>query len=89
MALGARQGDIFRMVLRQGAWLALAGLVPGVALAYVAARLMESLLAGVRPADALTFSTATALCFVTTLLGTLVPALRAIRVDPTTVMRAE
>ena len=33
MALGARQGDIFKMVLRQGAVLAVAGLVPGLALA--------------------------------------------------------
>jgi putative ABC transport system permease protein len=89
LALGAGQGDIFKMVLLQGARLAVAGLVPGLALAYVAARLMQSLLAGVRPADALTFSTAAALCLITTLLGTLFPALRAVRADPTAVMRAE
>ena len=89
MALGARQGDIFKMVLRQGVVLAVAGLLPGLALAYLSARLLESLLAGVRPADALTFSVAAVLCLVTTLMGTLVPALRAIRVDPTAVMRAE
>ncbi len=89
LALGAGQGDIFKMVLLQGARLALAGLLPGLALAYVAARLMQSLLAGVRPADALTFSTAAVLCLITTLLGTLFPALRAVRADPTAVMRAE
>ena len=89
MALGAAQGDIFKMVLRQGAWLAIAGLVPGLAMAYGAARLLQSLLAGVKPADVLTFSTAAMLCFLTTLIGTVVPALRAIRVDPTAVMRAE
>ena len=89
MALGARHGDIFTMVLRQGVVLAVAGLLPGLALAYVAARLLQSLLAGVKPADVLTFSTAAALCLITTLLGTLVPALRAVRVDPTAVMRAE
>ncbi len=89
LALGAGQGDIFKMVLLQGARLAVAGLVPGLALAYIAARLMQSLLAGVRPADALTFSTAAALCLITTLLGTLFPALRAVRSDPTAVMRAE
>jgi ABC-type antimicrobial peptide transport system permease subunit len=89
LALGAGQGDIFAMVLIQGARLALAGLLPGLALAYVAARLMQSLLAGVRPGDALTFSTAAAVCLVTTLLGTLIPALRAVRADPTAVMRAE
>jgi predicted permease len=89
MALGARQGDIFNMVLSRGAILAVAGLVPGLVLAYFAARWLESLLAGVKPGDLLTFSSATVLCFAATLLGTLVPALRAIRVDPTTVMRAE
>jgi predicted permease len=89
LALGAGHGDIFKMVLVQGAVLAVAGLVPGLALAYIAARLMESLLAGVRPADALTFSVAAAVCLITTLLGTLFPALRAVRADPTAIMRAE
>ncbi len=89
MALGARQGDIFRMVLSKGAVLALAGLVPGLLLAYVAARWLESLLAGLKPADAFTFAAATLLCFVATLAGTIVPALRAVRTDPTSVMRAE
>ena len=89
MALGARQSDIFKMVLSRCAILAIAGLVPGLVLAYFAARWLESLLAGVKPSDVLTFSTATLLCFAATLLGTVMPALRAIRVDPTTVMRAE
>jgi len=69
--------------------MAVAGLLPGLALAYGAARLLESLLAGVRPADLLTFSTAAALCLITTLLGSLVPALRAVRTDPTAAMRVE
>ena len=89
IALGAQHGDIFKMVLEQGAVLAVAGLLPGLALAYIAAKLLESLLAGVKPADALTFLSAAGLCLTTTLLGTLVPALRAIRVDPAAVMRAE
>jgi predicted permease len=89
IAMGAGHGDIFKMILGRGALLAVAGLLPGLALAYIAARLMQSLLAGVRPADALTFSTAAALCLITTLLGSLLPALRAVRTDPTTVMRAE
>ena len=89
IALGAQHGDIFKMVLRNGAGLAIAGLIPGLVLAYFAARWLESLLAGVKPGDLLTFSSATILCFTATLLGTLMPALRAIRVDPTTVMRAE
>jgi len=89
LALGAGQGDIFKLVIFQGATLAVAGLLPGLALAYLAARLLQSLLAGVRPGDALTFSTATALCLITALLGTLVPALRAVRADPAAVMRTE
>ena len=89
MALGARQGDISKLVLRQGAVLALAGLVPGLVLAYLAARLLESMLAGVKPADAATFSTAAAVCLITALIGALIPALRAVRIDPSAVMRAE
>jgi predicted permease len=89
MALGAGPDDLFKMVLLQGLKLAVAGLLPGLALAYVAARLLESLLAGVQPADALTFATAAALCLITALLGTLLPALRAVRADPTAIMRAE
>jgi ABC-type lipoprotein release transport system permease subunit len=77
------------MVLLQGIKLAVAGLLPGLILAYIAARLLESLLDGVQPADALTFSTAAGLCLVTTLLGTLFPALRAVRADAAAVMRAE
>jgi hypothetical protein len=59
-----------------------AGLLPGLALAYIAARLMESLLAGVRPADALTFSTAAALCLITTCWD-FIPRASCVRTDPT------
>jgi ABC-type lipoprotein release transport system permease subunit len=50
---------------------------------------MESLLAGVKPADAVTFSAAVGLCLVMSLLGSLLPALRAVRVDPLTVIRSQ
>ena len=89
MALGAQQAHIFKVVLKQGVWLAAAGVLPGLLLAYLAARLLQSLLAGVNPADALTFSAAALLCMVTALLGTLMPAMRAVRADPASVMRAE
>ncbi len=89
IALGARRSDIFGMVLKRGIALAAAGLLPGLALAYLSARLMQSLLAGIRPEDAVTFALAAAICLSTTLLGSIVPALRAFRVDPTAVMRAE
>src|SRR4029453_9084081 len=50
MALGAQRSDIVSMVLRRCVMLALAGIVPGMALAYAAGRSMEALLAGVHPA---------------------------------------
>jgi putative ABC transport system permease protein len=87
IALGAQRGDILAMVLRDGIRLAIAGVVPGVALAYAAGRLLEALLAGVQPADAPTFLITIALCLVMTLGGSLVPAIRAVRVDPTVAMR--
>jgi putative ABC transport system permease protein len=89
MALGAQQGDIFRLVLGRGAMLTLAGLIPGLVLAYLAGRWLQSLLAGLQPGDLMTFSVASALCFAAALIGTLIPAMRAVRVDPTSVMKAE
>jgi len=89
IALGAQSGNILTMVLRQGILLSVAGLLPGVALAYAAGRAMESLLAGVQPADAITFVAAVGLCLVMSLAGSLLPALRAVRVDPLAVIRSE
>jgi predicted permease len=89
MALGARRGDIVTMVLARGALLAVAGVVPGVALAWYAGKAMEALLAGVKPYDTATFLAATGLCVGMTLLGCLLPAWRAARVDPMTAMRLE
>jgi len=89
MALGAQRGAIVRMVLQRGALLAMAGVVPGVALAWYAGKTMEALLAGVKPYDAATFLAATGLCLTMTLLGCLLPAWRAARVDPMTAMRVE
>jgi putative ABC transport system permease protein len=89
MALGAESGDILRMVLRRGVLLAISGVVPGALLAYAAGRALQGLLAGVHPADGVTFGVALAVSFATILLGSLVPALRAVRVNPMTAMRAE
>ena len=56
MALGAQRSNILTMVLRDGALLAAAGIVPGVILAYIAGRSMSALLAGVTPTDLPTFA---------------------------------
>ena len=89
MALGAQSGDILRMVVRRSVMLAMAGVIPGIALAYVAGRSMEALLAGVKPADAPTMIAAVGLSVLMTLVGSVMPTLRALRVDPITALRAE
>jgi len=89
IALGARPGDILAMVLRQSVLLAASGVALGVALAYAAGRGMEALLAGVKPGDAAALWAAVGLCVVMTLAGSLLPALRAVRVDPISVIRSE
>ena len=89
MALGAQSGDILSMIIRRSLMLAVAGVVPGVALAYAAGRSMEALLAGVKPADTLTLASAVGLALAMTVAGSLAPTLRALRVDPITALRAE
>jgi hypothetical protein len=89
IALGARPGEIVKMIVRQGALLAGAGIVPGIVLAFAAGRAMEGLLAGVQPGDASTFTSAIGLCLLMTVLGSLLPAMRAVRIDPIAAMRSE
>jgi predicted permease len=89
MALGAQSSDIFSMIMGRSVMLALAGIVPGVLIAYWAALEMQALLAGVKPGDITTFGAAVVLSVVMTLVGSLVPTLRALRVNPITAIRAE
>jgi ABC-type antimicrobial peptide transport system permease subunit len=69
--------------------LALAGAGIGVVLAYITARAMGALLAGIRPNDPATIAAAAALCFATAVVGCIRPALRAARVDPMAALRGE
>jgi predicted permease len=89
IALGAQTRDILGMVIRHGLALAIAGTALGVPLAYVAGKSLEGLLAGVSPMDAVAYTAAVALVLATTLAGTLVPAVRAVSIDPLTVIRTE
>jgi predicted permease len=89
LALGAQQGAIVGLVVRQGILLAICGVIPGVALAYAAGRTMQSLLFGVAPDDAATFAAAAGLCVLMTLAGSLMPVLRAVKVAPASVFRGE
>ena len=77
------------LLWRWGIVLAAAGVLPGMALAYAAGRAMQALLAGVKPGDAAAFLSAAGLSLFMTVSGSLLPALRAIRIDPITAVRAE
>lgn len=89
VALGAGRADILAMIARQGAYIVGFGIAAGIGLAYAAGRLLESLLAGVAPSDPPTFAAAVGLTVVMATSGTLLPALRAIRIDPLRAMRSE
>ena len=89
IALGAKARDIVRMVLGRSAVLALIGVTIGAAVAYAAGRWMQAILFGVNPGDVTVFSAAVSVSLVMALAGSLAPALRAVRVDPITVTRAD
>jgi ABC-type lipoprotein release transport system permease subunit len=77
------------MILADGMRMAVIGMVPGVLGAYAAARGMSALLFGVAPGDPATFAAAVGLALLMALAGSLVPALRAVRVSPMSVLRSE
>jgi putative ABC transport system permease protein len=89
VALGAQPRDVVGMVVGNAARLGVVGLALGVALAYGAGRSLESILAGVRPGDTETFGAAIGLTAVMLLVGTLVPTIRALRIDPIRAIRCE
>jgi predicted permease len=89
IALGAQRRDILAMVMTKGMLMVAAGLLPGLVLAYVAGRALQSLLFGVPAADVPTFAVVVGLTVVMALAGTLLPTLRALRVDPIKAIRAE
>jgi putative ABC transport system permease protein len=89
MALGAQQGDVLRLVLREGAALAAAGVVIGVGGAFIATPLIRSWLFGIERTDPATIA-GTALSLVAiALAASYLPARRASRVDPLVAMRAD
>jgi putative ABC transport system permease protein len=89
LALGAEPSRVGRMIFADGMRLALVGIIPGVACGYAAARGMRALLFGIAPSDPVTFGAAAGLALLMALAGSLLPALRAVRVTPMSVLRAE
>jgi predicted permease len=87
VAIGARPADVFRLVIGQGMRVTLAGIGIGLALSGLASRLLASLLFGVSPTDAATWSAAVAVWLVVALLACWLPARRASRVEPVVALR--
>jgi putative ABC transport system permease protein len=89
MALGARSGDVLRLVLGQGLRVTAIGIVFGVVGALVLTRFLQSLLYEVRPTDPTTFLGALLLLVTVSVAASYLPARRAMRVDPMVALRYE
>jgi len=89
IALGARASDIMWMVVGRSTTLAVVGITLGGVLAYAAGRSLQALLFGVSPANATVFTAAIVVSLLMTIAGSILPAWRAIRVDPMTATRAD
>jgi putative ABC transport system permease protein len=89
LALGARPGDVVRLVLRRGFLLATFGLAIGLLGAMAATRVLDGLLFGVRRLDPITFAGVALFMLAVAMTACYVPARRAIRADPIDALRAQ
>jgi len=89
MALGAQMIDVFRPVVGQSLRLAMTGIGVGLVLSFALTRLLASQLLGVSATDPLTFIAVSCLLCAVALTASIIPARRAIKVDPLIALRAE
>ena len=89
LTLGATRAEIFRLILREGAWSALPGVAAGLGLALAASRLLARFLYGVHPFDPLTFTVVPALLIAVAFAASAIPARRATQLDPLAALRAD
>jgi predicted permease len=87
MSLGADRARVQRMILKEGGVLLAAGLVLGVAGAFVAAGVIRGLLFGIAPHDPVTFAAVAVMMAAIGIAACWIPALRAARIDPAITMR--
>lgn len=88
MSLGADRGRVQRMILQEGGVLLALGLVMGVTIAFLSARVIQGLLFGVAPHDPVTFAAVATVMAAIGILACWIPALRAARIDPAITMRS-
>ena len=89
VALGATPRDLLVLVIKQGMWVAVTGMVLGLLGAFVLTRFMRALLFGVHASDPVTFAAIAAALTVVVLVACYVPARRAARIDPIVSLRTE
>jgi len=87
MALGAQKKDVLKLTIGQGSKLVLTGVAIGLAAAFVLTRVMTSLLFGVSATDPITFVAISFVLIAVAMLASLIPALRATKVDPMFALR--
>jgi predicted permease len=89
LALGAEPRRVARMIVGEAARLALLGGIPGVLVAYAAARAMRALLFGIPPSDGVTLTGGALIVLLATLAGSVAPAFSAVRVSPLVALRSD
>ena len=89
IALGARDGDVFRLVIGQGVVLIVVGMIVGLVTSFVVMRFMSSLLFAVTATDPITFILVVLLLGAVAFIACYIPARRATKVDPMVALRYE
>jgi putative ABC transport system permease protein len=89
MALGAQRADVVRLVLEQIRTFLLGGSLPGLLLAWLLGKALQAMLVGVTPTDWRLYLSMTLLLAIVAVVAAVVPARRAISVDPIEALRYE